>query len=82
MIKKLKLFVVALGFLALVSCNNNERNEQANVEEREIEVQEDTPEEKDVELNVDADNKEIGVETEDVNIDLKGEDDDNKDNKN
>lgn len=82
MIKKLKLFVVDLGFLALVSCNNNERSEQANVEEKEIEVQEDTPEEKDVKLNVDADNKEIGVETEDVDINLKGEDDDNKDNKN
>lgn len=82
--RKLQLVIAFIAGLAFVSCSSNEKKEQVNDETKEIEAQSHSMEEgleeqgveedKDLDVNVDADKKEVGVETEDVNVDLKGED--------
>lgn len=81
MLKRIKLFAFALGLMAFVSCENNTTKEQVSVDNepaREVEVVEEPADEKDVKLKVDANKREIGVETKDIDIDLKGEDSDNE----
>ncbi|ELR73915.1 hypothetical protein C900_00079 [Fulvivirga imtechensis AK7] len=88
--KKIQLILAIAGGIALSACTDNEKKEQVNDETKEIEApshsmeqgaEENTEAEKDLEVELDADNKELGVETEDVKVDLEGEDDEdpNKD---
>lgn len=88
--KKIQIILALIVGLGLSACTDNAKKEQVNDETKEIEAQshsmeqgaeENLEDDKDLEVELDADNKEVGVETEDVKVDLEGEDneDPNKD---
>lgn len=89
--KKLQLILAFVVGIGLASCTDNEKKEQVNDETKEIDAQSHSMEEgleeqnagedKDLEVDIDTENKKLGVETEDVDVNLKG-DDDGGDNKN
>lgn len=71
--KKLKILIVLASFLILTSCggsNNSETDEQTETVSAEVQTIE---EDEKVEIKLDAENKEVGIETDEINIELKGD---------
>ena len=71
--KRLNILVVLASFLILTSCGGSDTSNTEN--QSELVSPETQPKEKEdkIKIKLDAENKEVGIETDEVDIELKGD---------